>query len=61
MSYLLRVALPDVPDLRKAWPSWDLDPRRLVLGAATESLVIRPWTPGINYFDETRIEWVPVA
>jgi DNA invertase Pin-like site-specific DNA recombinase len=52
--------LPDVPDLTKAWPKLTLEQRRLVLGAATESLTILPWTPSAT-FDDTRIRWTPVA
>jgi DNA invertase Pin-like site-specific DNA recombinase len=52
--------LPDVDDLGKAWPKLTLEQRRLVLSAATESLVIRPWTKGTNHFDETRVAWTPV-
>jgi site-specific DNA recombinase len=52
--------LPDVDDLRAAWPKLDLEPRRLVLSTFTESLVIRPWTP-THRFDETRVAWVPAV
>jgi site-specific DNA recombinase len=53
--------LPDIGDLAKAWPKFSVEQRRIVLSAATESLTIRPWTPGTRQFDETRIVWVPVA
>lgn len=55
------VQLPDVPNLAKAWPTFTLEQKRLVLSAATESLVITPWTPGRNHFDETRIVWTSTA
>jgi DNA invertase Pin-like site-specific DNA recombinase len=51
--------LPDVADLAKAWPKFELAQRWLVIMAATESLTIAPWTPTGGTFDETRIEWVP--
>jgi DNA invertase Pin-like site-specific DNA recombinase len=53
-------SLPDVTDLRKAWPKLDVDQRRLVFMTATESLKILPWQHK-NRFDEERIVWVPVA
>jgi site-specific DNA recombinase len=53
--------LPDVADLKKAWPKLDLEARRLVLSAATESLTIKPAPPREHRFDEKRIVWVPVA
>jgi hypothetical protein len=52
------VRLPDVDDLRAAWPALDLAARRLVLSAATESLTIARARPGINRFDEERVRWV---
>jgi hypothetical protein len=52
-------ALPDVADLTKAWGKLELDQRRLVIAAATESLTIRPSTPRSG-FDESRIVWTPV-
>jgi DNA invertase Pin-like site-specific DNA recombinase len=54
-----RVTLPDVADLKKVWPKLDLEQRRLVLSAATESLTILPWMHK-NGFDDRRVEWVPV-
>jgi DNA invertase Pin-like site-specific DNA recombinase len=53
-------SLPNVDDLRKAWPTFTVEQRRVVLSSATESLTILPWQGGKG-FDETRIEWVPVA
>jgi hypothetical protein len=53
-------SLPDVDDVAKAWPKLDLDARRLVLTAATESLTILP-SQGVYGFDDTRIEWVSAA
>jgi DNA invertase Pin-like site-specific DNA recombinase len=53
-------SLPDVTDLRKAWPKLDLMQRRLVFSAATESLKILPWQHK-NSFDEERVVWEPVA
>jgi hypothetical protein len=55
--------LPDVPDITKAWVKLTLEQKRLVIGAATESLTIQPCAakgrmPG---FDERRIAWVPVS
>jgi DNA invertase Pin-like site-specific DNA recombinase len=52
--------LPDVEDVAKAWPKLDLDARRLVLTAATESLTILP-SQGVYGFDDTRIKWVSAA
>jgi DNA invertase Pin-like site-specific DNA recombinase len=53
-------SLPDVDDLKKAWPTLDLEARRLVLSAATVSLTIGPWDHK-HGFDDERIQWVPVA
>jgi DNA invertase Pin-like site-specific DNA recombinase len=53
-------ALPAVDDLRQSWAGLDLEQKRLVLSAATESLTIKPWTPSAS-FDDSRIVWVPVA
>ena len=52
--------LPDVANLRTAWPTLDLTQRRLVLSAATESLTIMPSKPS-NRFDKSRVRWVPVS
>jgi hypothetical protein len=52
-------SLPDVDDLHKAWPTLDVEARRLVLSACTESLTVLP-ANGRNRFDETRIKWVSV-
>jgi DNA invertase Pin-like site-specific DNA recombinase len=52
--------LPNVDNLKQAWPKLGLEQRRLVIAAATESLTIKPWTPNGGTFDETRIHWVPV-
>jgi hypothetical protein len=49
------VALPDVDDVRKAWPELDLDARRLVVAAVFPRIVINRGVPGRNTFDETRI------
>jgi DNA invertase Pin-like site-specific DNA recombinase len=52
--------LPNVEDVRKAWPRLSIDQRRLVLSAATESLTIKPYQHRWG-FDESRVAWVPVA
>jgi hypothetical protein len=54
-----RPSLPDVDDLRKAWPDLDVDQRRLVFTAATQSLQILPWRHR-NGFDCMRVRWTPV-
>ncbi len=54
------VALPDVPDLAKAWPSFTIEQKRLVVMTATASLSILPAQPGTNRFDDRRIAWVAV-
>jgi hypothetical protein len=51
--------LPAVEDVPSAWPGLTLDQRRLILSAATESLIIKPWVPRPS-FDETRVVWTPV-
>jgi DNA invertase Pin-like site-specific DNA recombinase len=53
-------ALPDVDDLHAAWPKLDLEARRLVLSACTESLTVLPSGPRFNKFDGARIKWVSV-
>jgi hypothetical protein len=55
------VALPDVANLERAWPSLDITQRRVVLAAATESLTVKAATPGVGRYDESRVTWVPVA
>lgn len=54
-----RPALPDVDDVRRAWPTLDVNARRLVLSAATESLVIEAARRGLNRFDSERVRWTP--
>jgi DNA invertase Pin-like site-specific DNA recombinase len=51
-------ALPDVDNIRAAWPTLPLEQRRLVLHAATESLTVGPWKP-TNRFDPSRVTWTP--
>lgn len=53
--------LPDVDDVRAAWPSLSLDARRLVVVAATEQLVIAPSRRGANRYDTARVAWRPVS
>ena len=53
------LSLPNVDDTKKAWPKLNLEQRQLIVKAATEALLIQPWTPS-NTFDDTRIVWTPV-
>jgi DNA invertase Pin-like site-specific DNA recombinase len=52
--------LPDVDDVRKAWPKMSLAQRRLVVAGATASLTIAPWKPGTVGYDDSRVSFVPV-
>jgi hypothetical protein len=52
--------LPNVDNVKRAWPKLDFDARRLVISAATQSLTIKPWA-NTKGFDESRVVWVPVA
>lgn len=51
--------LPDVSNVAKEWPSLTVDQQRLILVAATASLTILPATPGRNYYDGSRVMFVP--
>jgi hypothetical protein len=52
--------LPDVVDVKKAWSKLNLEQRRLVIMAATESLTIKAGTIGARSYDESRVLWTPV-
>lgn len=49
------VALPDVADIRTAWPDLPVSARRLVVEAVVESIEVEPAKRGANVFDESRI------
>lgn len=50
------VALPDVEDVRAAWPDLPIAARRLVL-AATATIAIREPRRGVNRFDSDRLKY----
>jgi hypothetical protein len=47
--------LPNVADIRLAWPGLAVEAKQLVLSATTTSIVISPPSRRTNRFDETRI------
>jgi DNA invertase Pin-like site-specific DNA recombinase len=49
------VALPKVDDPRKAWPSLDVEAKRLIVTAVLPRIVIGPAQPGLSSFDADRI------
>jgi len=56
------VTLPDVDDIRAAWPELPLAARRLVVEAATGSLVIGETAHrGVNHYDSDRVRFTPAV
>lgn len=52
------VAVPDVPDIRKAWATWgnSVDLKRQVISACTESIRIKAFGPGATKYDRVIID-----